>query len=388
MNNSSITSNITSPTSGQSQFDMRLLVASVMGSASFLGVLGNIFVLVFFGFLDRKDLTAAKVFILAIALVDLVACCVQIPGSLALMFIGHRRPFSHRVAVNSFGTWTVYTTALLIQAMAWERYLAICRPLSFNSGVGKAVKICFVIFALSVVLSFFSVYPQDTVGVYKPGLFAKIYGGYVTYALTVLIVFVLYFLIWFKIFKPTGSIGNSVSPGYNPSTSYVPPTTSVNPTSLATDITTTRPPCEEQSKGNDLRGPSNQSSKITTTVITVNGVNENRKVEIHPEQTVMEPPCQDDKNTLQVPVPQQDGGKHPRLTRKQKPRVRMVLALFLLSVIFLVSWLPSLLSRLGLMSGLWGMLIYLNNVANPFLYAIVNVRFRSAILNVIKCRKP
>ena len=386
----------------QSGVDPRVVQSLIIGLVASIGILGNSFVVVFFGFLDRNDITASKVFILGVATVDLIVCCIHVPSALTMYFIGATQPFSHTVGINSLGTWTIFATALLVQAMAWERYLAICRPHTFTTGVKKALKICSVVLIGSVILTFLSVYPQETEGVYQEGILSKVYGSFIVYAVTVVTVVVLYALIWRKISQQSKIRDHKIPPvqaaGQSSKADKPTPLVKIHSVSKNNGDSINSAgdhPCSFEinaSTGTQCAGlkvPDTDECPAGNHMYhadTPGSFNDSKNSMVNQSET-----CNlSTDNKIRAPTSQQDMTSVP-LARKVKPahaHIRMVTTLFMLSVIFIISWLPLFLYGLGLVSPVWRILVYLNNIGNPFLYAVVNAKFRTALFKVIECKKP
>ena len=353
-------------------FNPGLIVAGMMIMWSITGVIGNGFVLMFFGYTDRRDLTASRVFILAMAAVDVFGCGFMIPIQVYIMFISVAVPFTHEMVLNSLATWTVYTTAMLVEVMAWERYLAICRPLTFKSGVKKALKTCGVAAVISVVLTFLTMYPQETT-TFKNGWISKFYGSQIFYCLVVCTVLVLYSLIGIKIKHHPGMDKKKVVPV----TSDVQTTSSRYQRTETTDVVCTSSNLVDQSK-----------TRNNEKAIGVNTVEKHVKEKTFPVTTTPErvsaTPVDETVKSLAM-QPKEDTTGPAVDKRKRKSHSQMVMTLFIVSLIFLLSWLPSWLYLLNLAPWHWQILIYVNNVANPFLYVIVNAKFRAGVKKMIKC---
>ena len=64
---------------------------------------------------------------------------------------------------------------------------------------------------------------------------------------------------------------------------------------------------------------------------------------------------------------------------------RMILVFFIITLVFLISWLPEVVFDITKKSSGWRLLIYMNNFMNPIVYFVLNKRFRIVIKGWFRC---
>ena len=78
--------------------------------------------------------------------------------------------------------------------------------------------------------------------------------------------------------------------------------------------------------------------------------------------------------------------------RKEKGRkdatIRTACIMFLITIVFIVTWIPSLLYSSGIITtGSFRSVIFFNNLINPLIYLSLNKRFKSRVFKIVCCKK-
>lgn len=136
----------------------------VLCASAFIGILGNIDVIIFYGWKQKK--TPSKMFILTLAVFDLVSCCLSYPLEIIDMVDYFKFP-SYIVCkllrfVNYFATMT---SGLFLLVIAIDRYRRICRPLQTQISTKYARVIITGVMAFGVMLSWPSIVFHSVVDV-------------------------------------------------------------------------------------------------------------------------------------------------------------------------------------------------------------------------------
>ena len=74
-------------------------------------------------------------------------------------------------------------------------------------------------------------------------------------------------------------------------------------------------------------------------------------------------------------------------SRIDKRNRRMILVFFVVSIVFLLSWLPEWLLNFNYIGKEWRSLCFVNNVTNPIVYLMLNRRFRASVTSRLMCKK-
>uniref|UniRef100_A0A1I8FRB4 G_PROTEIN_RECEP_F1_2 domain-containing protein n=1 Tax=Macrostomum lignano TaxID=282301 RepID=A0A1I8FRB4_9PLAT len=105
---------------------LHLTAYTVMAAIMAVGLAGNLIVLLVYA--RKKDGHAANVFILSLAVSDLIACCLVIPMSIAMEvndYMSSALACKLYYLLNCSG---IPFSSMLMAAIAVERYFCICRP--------------------------------------------------------------------------------------------------------------------------------------------------------------------------------------------------------------------------------------------------------------------
>lgn len=117
-----------------------------------VGVLGNIIILLVYGFQYKP--TNFRCYILSLAVLDLVACCISIPSEIvdnAFPYMYYNEGFCK--FSRFIGDVAKLGSALVLTVMAGGRYRRICFPFSEEMSLKMAKTCCFLAISLSVLMS-------------------------------------------------------------------------------------------------------------------------------------------------------------------------------------------------------------------------------------------
>ncbi|XP_060600167.1 alpha-2A adrenergic receptor-like [Ruditapes philippinarum] len=135
--------------------DKLLPLTVLFGFFSFVGVVGNIIVLLVFGPGSAYRRNNFRVFVVCLAIIDLLTSAFLIPAEM----FKHRNYFSFGdLAICKvkclFNVWAGCAAALTLLIISIDRYKKVCKPFRTQISPGCALKLCvFLAFFLSVILS-------------------------------------------------------------------------------------------------------------------------------------------------------------------------------------------------------------------------------------------
>ena len=118
-------------------------VLALLAILSVAGTVGN--ALVVYVFATKTDKQPLRIFVIAMAVVDLLTCAVELPASMAVAYNQQFYGNDFLCKWYIFLAWApVPFSAFIITAIAADRYLCICRPLvrALNSLRAKIVVAC------------------------------------------------------------------------------------------------------------------------------------------------------------------------------------------------------------------------------------------------------
>lgn len=133
-----------------SDFPAIIIVTCMLTIFSIVGTTGNAFVLYVFS--KKKDKTTSTVFILALALIDFVTCLFLIPFTIVVEFLYKKIDNDALCKIYQFFvTSNVPLSAFIMTAIAFDRYLCICRPWVKFLDIRFAKKIIIALLVISLV---------------------------------------------------------------------------------------------------------------------------------------------------------------------------------------------------------------------------------------------
>ncbi|KAL4221770.1 hypothetical protein ACF0H5_020024 [Mactra antiquata] len=132
-------------------FPAIIVVTCMLSVFSIVGTTGNAFVLYVFS--KKKDKTTSTVFILALALIDFVTCLFLIPFTIVVEYM-YKKVDSDIVCkvYQFFITSNVPFSAFIMTAIAFDRYVCICRPWLKFLDIKVAKRIIFALLVVSLTL--------------------------------------------------------------------------------------------------------------------------------------------------------------------------------------------------------------------------------------------
>ncbi|XP_053407264.1 cholecystokinin receptor type A-like [Mercenaria mercenaria] len=128
--------------------------ALILGLFCFIGIVGNSVVIVVFSFCKEYRNTNFKVFVLSLAVVDLLSCVTLMPAEILktrhYFSISDHTPCKVKCFFNMFA---MNASACILLVICIDRYRKVCQPLKKQIWPKLAIKILIGIFILSLVLS-------------------------------------------------------------------------------------------------------------------------------------------------------------------------------------------------------------------------------------------
>ena len=129
-----------------------LPVTIFIGIEACLGFAGNIFILMIYSLRYRR--CNFKYFVLCMALIELTSCLTTLPGEIYSQLHWYSYKYEWICKTKSyFNVFTVWSSALALLLLAYDRYRKICRPLHWQLGPTWARKLCVISITMSAVIS-------------------------------------------------------------------------------------------------------------------------------------------------------------------------------------------------------------------------------------------
>ncbi|XP_069121829.1 cholecystokinin receptor type A-like [Argopecten irradians] len=367
------------------------IIMAILGVFSIVGTIGNFLVL--YIYTRKRDRTTSNIFILTLAGTDFLTCLVLIPFNIVALGLDHRLEIDFFCKLYMFLlTCNVPFSAFVMVAIAFDRYFCICHPFLHAINIPRAKAIVLLMAALACVFGIltsmmYTIYPaplsdsttgsnitclytapssdqpyntslsnvelcdditvtpnvtdtpqggEDLTGVCGPFstifgeyfiyVYQKIYAGF--YLLSFLIVFVLYGLIYRAIHL--------------------------------------RRALKAKRKRSSLFPAAAEISMAETQMTALNGNNVGNNAD------------SSDKSVKK---------KHPGQIKDKNfyANIRTAAMLFIVTVVFLLAFLPAWLMAHGWIpySPIIFYMYFLYNVANPVIYAFMNMSFRADLRSLL-----
>ncbi|XP_052083613.1 thyrotropin-releasing hormone receptor-like [Mytilus californianus] len=124
-----------------------------IGVLSFIGIIGNIHVLILFSRADRKPSTYT-VFVIALSIVDLVACVVHMP--MEILDLTKPYTFYNEVGCRLFrfnNAFLLMSSISILVCIALERYRRVCNPMKTQMTVLTSKRLCVLAMCLSLIIT-------------------------------------------------------------------------------------------------------------------------------------------------------------------------------------------------------------------------------------------
>ncbi|XP_064628909.1 muscarinic acetylcholine receptor M5-like [Lineus longissimus] len=114
-----------------------------LGIVGSLGAFGNLLVLYIFRF-RRKSRSSASFFVCILACVEVIICCVDVPMQIIRM-IEYFEEMPYSTVMCKVSRWILFSsvsvTCMFVTIMAYDRYVAICKPLQWRTKTSNKIKI-------------------------------------------------------------------------------------------------------------------------------------------------------------------------------------------------------------------------------------------------------
>ena len=128
-------------------------VSILLGIFAVVGILGNILVIVIFSAVSQYRNNNFRIFVICLAIIDLITCVSLIPAEMAKIrsyfSFPDATPCKVKCFFNTFGTSAAAYTLLVISI---DRFRKVCQPLKRQIVPGQALKIlCIVVFVSFVI---------------------------------------------------------------------------------------------------------------------------------------------------------------------------------------------------------------------------------------------
>ena len=395
----------------------------VMGILSFLSIMGTAGnALVLYVFAKKKDRLTSTLFILSLAFVDLVTCLIVVPYTMYMEYIHFMVKYDIACKIYQFLiTSNIPFSALVMVAIAIDRYFCICHPFMhainihrakimiaglalFAAGLGVIVALMYGVYqnpydqlnanatenGTSLINITFNDHNETEVRlmpiytgecapntIYLKREFQHYYQKAYTamYLVCLIIVIVLYILIY-------NSVLTRRTKRQKQKSKSLPLVTSTQPddncnSQEETLLTSVNGDALEVKNGKNVISPDAKSSTHlsptpTAVSLTASG----------PMTTVLKSKSKEKKK---------DDKERRKSTKKDRNRIanlKTAAMLFVVTVVFIVTFLPAFLMALQLIP--YNLIIFYmyfaNNVANPVIYSFMNKNFRDDLKKLF-CRR-
>ena len=129
-----------------------LPVTILIGVEACLGIAGNIFILIIYSLRYRR--CNFKYFVICMSLIDLTSCLTTLPGEIYSQLHWYSYKYEWICKTKSyFNVFIVWSSALSLLLLAYDRYRKICRPLDWQFDPSWARRLCVISIAVSAVVS-------------------------------------------------------------------------------------------------------------------------------------------------------------------------------------------------------------------------------------------
>ena len=387
----------------------RVTVTIILMTGIFLGTFGNFLVLKYFWKKFRRTQTASLVLVMTFACIDFFTCTVLMPCTVVNAYVITLPSFVN-VAYRLVATCCAYITLLFIYMTAWERYIAVYRAAQYRSSLSRMLAICTTAAVFGVIFGCLSTFPINAdmlPWVNQTGILSRYKIGHIFIGVTLLTVLTLYLSMLRKLCVSTARL-RSVAPikcqRSHPTGKHV----TIN--ELKVTRKTLHPPIDVRVAKDDGNSDPQQTNTsafhgntFIFTIVQSNTAQPSTSISIDNKINNKERTDEQQQRRQQQQQEQQVGKEQSK--RHQQPRLRpdtsgdvlvpfwskgqrdiclMLLTLFLISLTFILSWLPVFLAELKIIALPWRSLAFLNNVSNPLIYLVTNKQFRTFSLGVFK----
>lgn len=393
-------------------------VVILMVSLMIIGILGNTIVL--YTYCLRQKRTTADIFFMYLAGTDLMACAVIHPYVIFKLFHSFSQTSTASCKIFEFTIHaSLAISGLSLLAIALDRYLAICRPMKHRGYLKHIYKIVVATFTVGIVgslplLEFYGPlqkeiqiedyivigYRCDYMEKYK-GDAMTWYSGFVVmgFLMEIVAMVVLYTKVAIVAYRRR----RKVQPLSEPVTTISDCFTESAKTSTSHSISQTRR-LASLSPVTTVTGSQDTEKPRKVDILNV-ARNTSKRLEIPipfrvGESSHTSPPLSSTCTTTSSGSFLQNNKKFQNVhqTKNLSPHLRAAKILFLVTAVFLLSWLPFFILRICDTAGLKWMntqslkvlehflnhCFYINNAANPVIYSVINKSFRQEAWKLLK----
>ena len=369
LTDSATSTNITKPW-------VTIIVISVFVPTSFaFGVVGNILVLFVFGKELKRTKKASNLLIVLMGSVDVVTCSVVVISGTFTLILGEEFPQGALLSYELVMACGVYCSMFLCQMMAVDRYTAVCTPHANFLTRRRIVKVSVVCFLVSAVLAICSIIKP----IERYYNLAQI--GFVTYLITGVVMSSLYTKMWRELFKNNIQILDA-----NVHFQLNQPLGGASGHAWATRQPYTASSLRSSHSNNALQTSDSQNLYSKPGISPASLQRLNTITIGHSSNRVV---IQDRTAALVAGHP--EGARASTLTSRNGQRRymlvrRLVITFFVITLLFMLSWIPMWLFHFGIVSEKARIIIFVNNFLNPIVYFLSNAKFRTSTVDYLSCK--
>ncbi|CAC5380235.1 unnamed protein product [Mytilus coruscus] len=134
--------------------NQRLPVVVFIASVMIVGVIGNVHVLFIFWKLDKKP-SIYSIFVKALAFVDLATCVVHIPMEITDLMLPYTYIIVNGCKIFRYNqSFLLLVSVILLALISYERYNRVCRIHKQQLNPTRAKRIIFLVVAMSIIFAF------------------------------------------------------------------------------------------------------------------------------------------------------------------------------------------------------------------------------------------
>ncbi|KAH3859240.1 hypothetical protein DPMN_101956 [Dreissena polymorpha] len=129
-----------------------LPVILFIGIVALVGIIGNVLILIIYG--RRRDGGNFRCFVLMMATIDLTSCITISPGEIYILLNWYDNPYIWICKAKTFfNVFTSWGSAWILFLLAIDRYRKICRPLRWQITTTLAMKLCILALVISAAVA-------------------------------------------------------------------------------------------------------------------------------------------------------------------------------------------------------------------------------------------
>lgn len=391
-----------------------------------IGVIGNAIVLYVYKYRFRRS--TSRIFILCLAIFDMITCLLGMPYHIIDMLYPYMFVWDTTCKVMSFSlTFTILSSIFILNLIAIDRYRKICKPFEKQlSGMGsKILSYVIVLVALICAIPMLFMYGSADIATrianltgkecyisddYVETYFPMIYNGFIflIFIISVCIFIGFYTKVGITVWKRRKFTESSIESKSSVSSQSAPSTSVMHLNVIADDVKIEHPAvlsvhfkkCQNDSAvqvlgsnayvvGQEYSSP----YKPTTSGVTKE---KKKKLRIMSEHSSGEhDSSMSDPGSFITRIP-----KSHFATKKQKRTLRITIMLFVVTVIFIISFLPYLVISVvdGVDIEFWDRMTigevvlfnfllrtyFINNMINPIIYWFLDHKFKEEVSRLFR----